>query len=174
MKRGAFTLIEMMIAITIFALIVVFLYKSYDSLKRSNEKYTKITNQMQRNWRIKKMFFLDFSLIIKSDISVLNQEKNEDVVILQTSNSIHNRTNPYVAYVVKDGVLYRLESLQKLTYPFGADVVGDVDEIGKVKRFRIYKALKKEEQHAVTYYLIDVKFANDERILYKVRALNEG
>jgi len=58
MKRAAFTLIEMMIAITIFSLIVVFLYKSYDALKSSNQKYTKITKEMQHAWRIKKMLYL--------------------------------------------------------------------------------------------------------------------
>ena len=173
MRRAAFTLIEMMIAIVIFSLIVVFLYKSYDALKRSNQKYTKISKEMRHLWRIKKMLYLDFALVLHSDVSVLNQEKNEDVVLLQTSNSLHNRFYPYVAYVVKEGVLYRLESLRKLSYPFDAETTADVDEIAKVKRFRIYKALKKEGSNAVAYYLIDMKLADGERILYKVRALNE-
>lgn len=173
MKRRAFTLIEMMIAIVIFSLVVVLLYKSYDSLKRSNTKQAQINQKMQRLWQIKKLLYLDFTLALQSDVSVLSQEKNEDVVILQTSNSIHNRTNPYVAYVIKDETLYRIESLRKLTYPFDADVTGDVDEIGKVKRFRIYKALKKERENIVQYYLIDIKFQTGETILYKVAAFNQ-
>ena len=174
MRRAGFTLIEMMIAIVIFSLIVVFLYKSYDALKQSNQKYTTMTRQMEHLWRIKRMFYLDFALSLKSDVNVLNQEKNEDVVLLQTSNSIHNRIYPYVAYVVKEGVLYRLESLHKLSYPFDAETTADVDKIAKVKRFRIYKALKKEGSSAVGYYLIDIKLKDGKRILYKVRALNEG
>ena len=173
MRRAAFTLIEMMIAIVIFSLIVVFLYKSYDALKQSNQKYTVMTKEMERLWRIKKMLYLDFALSLQSDVSVLNQEKNEDVVLLQTSNSLHNRFYPYVAYVVKDGVLYRLESLRKLTYPFDAETTADVDEVAKVTNFRLYKALKKEDSNAVAYYLIDIKLADGKRILYKVRALNE-
>ena len=172
--RRAFTLIEMMIAILIFSLIVVFLYKSYDSLKRSNDKYTAITKDMRHLWRIKKMLYLDFALSLKSNVSVLNQERNEDVVLLQTSNSLHNRFYPYVAYVVKDGILYRLESLRKLTYPFDAETIGDADVIAKVERFRIYKALKKEAGSAITYYLVDIKLTSGEQILYKIRALNEA
>ncbi len=172
--RKAFTLIEMMIAIVVFSVIVVFLYKSYDTLKLSNMKYLRISKDMQRLWRIKKMLFLDFALSLKSDVSVLNQEKNEDVVLLQTSNSLHNRFYPYIAYIVKDGTLYRLESLYKLTYPLDADTRADIDEIAKVKRFRIYKALKKEAEHTVTYYLIDMKLENGEEMLYKVRAFNEA
>ena len=173
MRRAAFTLIEMMIAIVIFSLIVVFLYKSYDALKQSNQKYTLMTKEMERLWRIKKMLYLDFALSLQSDVNVLNQEKNEDMVLLQTSNSLHNRFYPYVAYVVKEGVLYRLESLRKLSYPFDAATTADVDEVAKVTHFRLYKALKKEGSNAAAYYLIDIKLAHGERILYKVRALNE-
>lgn len=172
--RRAFTLVEMMIAILIFSLVVVFLYRSYDALRQENQKQTQMTKQMQHLWRIKRMLYLDFALSLRSDVSVLNQEKNEDVVLLQTSNSLHERFYPYVAYVVKDGVLYRLESLRKLTYPFDAETSADVDEIAKIERFRIYKALKKEENKAVTYYLIDIKLASGEQILYKVRAFNEA
>lgn len=174
MRRAAFTLIEMMIAIVIFSLIVVLLYKSYDALKQSNQKYTVMTKEMEYLWRIKKMLYLDFALLIKSDVDVLNQERNEDVVLLQTSNSLHDRFYPYVAYVVKDGTLYRLESLRKLSYPFDAGLSADVDEIAKVKRFRIYKALKKENETAAAYYLIDIKLADGRPVLYKVRALNES
>ena len=172
--RRAFTLIEMMIAIVIFSLVVLFLYKSYDALRESDRKYTSITKEMQHLWRIKKMLYLDFALLLKSDVSVLHQETNEDVVLLQTSNSLHNRFYPYVAYVVKEGTLYRLESLRKLSYPFDAQTTADVDEIGEVKRFRIYKALKKENESAAAYYLIDIKLADNRRILYKVRAFNEN
>ena len=171
--RRAFTLIEMMIAIVIFSLIVIFLYKSYDSLKRSSAKYVSMTHDMQRLWRIKKMLYLDFALSLQSDISVLSQETNEDAVLLQTSNSLHGRFHPYVAYIVKEGTLYRLESLRKLVYPLDTETIGDVDEIAKVERFRIYKAFKKESKHPVSYYLIDIKLAKGGRILYKVRALNE-
>ena len=94
--------------------------------------------------------------------------------MLQSSNSLHNRFYPFVAYLVKEGTLYRLESLRKLSYPFDAQTSADVDEVGKVKRFRIYKALKKESNQAVGYYLVDIEFADGERILYKIRSLNEG
>ena len=172
--RRAFTLIEMMIAIVIFSLIVLFLYKSYDALRQSNKKYITVAKEMEKMWRIKKMLYLDFTLLIQSDVKVFNKKRSEDVVLLQTSNSLHNRFYPYVAYVVKEGTLYRLESLRKLSYPFDVQTTADVDEICRVKQFRIYKTHKKENGTTVTYYLIDIELVDDRRILYKVRALNES
>ncbi len=172
--RKAFTLIEMMIAIVIFSVMVIFLYRSYGSLERSNAKYEKIEKGMERFFKVKKTLFLDFSLAVENNITILNQDRNEDVVFVHTSNSLHNRFDPYVAYVVKEGVLYRIESLRPFReYPFGADTFGDVDKVASIKRFRVYKALKKENGNIVTLYLIDAVLKNGKKILYKVRRLNQ-
>ena len=173
MKKG-FTLIEMMIAITIFSVLVIFLYRSYNSLERSNAKYEKIEQEMNRFFKVKKALFLDFSLAVENNITILNQERNEDVVFLHTSNSLHDRFDPYVAYVVKEGVLYRIESLRPFgEYPFGVDTFGDVDRVAPVKRFRVYRALKKDNDNITTLYLIDAVLQNGKKILYKVRRLNQ-
>jgi prepilin-type N-terminal cleavage/methylation domain-containing protein len=174
MRKG-FTLIEMMIAVTILAIIMMFLYKSYASLNVSNKKYNDIYNDIKKVIKVKKVVYLDFSLSLDKNINILNQEKNEDAVFLQTSNSIHNRINPYVAYVVKDKKLYRLESLNRFkTYPLDVEIKADVDELGEVERFRVYKATKKDANVTTNLYLVDIKFKDDkEDILYKIKALNQ-
>jgi len=170
--KKAFTLIEMMIAISIFAIVSLFLYKSYYSLNQSNLKYEELLKKSEKFNKIKKTIYLDFTLALSSDISILNQEKIEDVVLFQTTNSIHNRINPYVGYIIKDKTLYRIESLNKLTYPLDAELDADVDKIAKVKRFRVYKALKKINSFSKTLYLVDIIFENGNRILYKIDSLN--
>lgn len=172
--RRAFTLIEMMVSITIFSLVVLLLYRSYASLERSNAKYHQKERYIEHLFRIKRMFYLDFSLVLDENLSVLPQQNGRDVVLLQTSNSLHDRIDPYVAYVVKNETLYRIESLQPLkSYPFGADVGGDVDEVAKVRRFRVYKALKKENNATRSLFLIDCVTREGEHILYKIAALNQ-
>ena len=41
MKRNAFTLIELLISITILSIIMLFLYKSYADLNKTNKVYEK-------------------------------------------------------------------------------------------------------------------------------------
>ena len=174
MKKG-FTLIEMMVAIAIFSLVVIMLYRSYDSLQKNSSKYREKQEKMQRLWRLKKTIFLDFSLVLNGEAAVLHQDRNRDILYLHTSNSVHDRINPYVAYVFKGERLYRLESLHDYgPYPFGSDIDADVDMIAKIKKFRIYKALAKQNKQIVTYFLVDISLQSGEEILYKIKALNQS
>jgi hypothetical protein len=87
---------------------------------------------------------------------------------LKTSNSLHRRIKPYVTYVVKDSVLYRLESLEqfyqaqlRFDNPFVYDVFGEVNS------FRIYRSSEHNQS-----FLIDIDFKEGDDILLKVDSLN--
>lgn len=171
--RKAFTLIEMMISVVILSLIMLFLYESYAALNRSNAVYENKAEIIKDKVLRKRVMFLDFSLAQFQSVKILNQEKNEDVVFMQSSNSLHRRIHPYIAYVVKEKKLYRLESLKAfLEYPLDSDSDFVVDYLGKVDGFRVYKTTKKEEGISSENYLIHVDFAQDDEILLKVKALN--
>ncbi|NPA59014.1 MAG: hypothetical protein GXO30_00895, partial [Epsilonproteobacteria bacterium] len=112
--------------------------------------------------------FLDFALALPKTITILNQEKNEDIVFLQSSNSMHHRYNPYIAYIFKQDKLYRLESLKEfMTYPIDISSEFDVEYLGEVKSFRVYNS-----QSVKSNYLIHIDFKKDEDILLKVKVLN--
>jgi prepilin-type N-terminal cleavage/methylation domain-containing protein len=165
--RRAFTLIELMISISILSIIMIFLYQSYSSLNKSNEFYKKEVLHIKKEQLIKKILFLDFSLALSKSITILNQEKNQDIVFLQSSNSMHRRFNPYIAYIMKDSKLYRLESLKEFVeYPINIDAQFSVECFGEVNIFRIYESQNKNG------YLIHIDFKNDEDILLKVKKLN--
>lgn len=170
--RTAFTLIEVIIAITILSIMMTYLYKSYASLNLSNAFYQKEATQIKEAKLKQKILFLDFSLLLFGEYEIIKNEKKEDTVFLQTSNSMHGRINPYVAYVIKDSRLYRFESYQKMTMEnFARERVVDVDDFGEVQKFRVYKnSLGKQEK---LYLLIDATFKYSSNILLKVRALNE-
>lgn len=167
--RGAFTLIEIIIAITILSIMMLYLYKSYASLNLSNLFYQKEATQIKETKSKQKIIFLDFSLLLLGEHEIFKKNTKEDTVFLQTSNSMHGRINPYVAYVIKDARLYRIESYQKMTTEnFGAERVLDIDDFGEVEKFRVY-----ENNSDKLYFLIDVAFENSSNLLLKIRSLNE-
>jgi len=165
MRKG-FTLIEMMISITILSIIMLFLYKSYAELNLSNKTYKTSLESLKKFELVKKVIYLDLSLA--SSIKILKQDKRYDIVFLQSMHSIHDRINPYIAYIFKDNHLYRLESLYPFTeYPLGVESDFVADDLGKVEVFRIYP-----HKSDKTFFVIHVKFQKKDEIVLKVKALN--
>jgi len=172
MRKG-FTLIELMVSISILSVMVVFLYQSYASLNRSNKFYanelTNITAQQLR----KRVLFLDYSLAASKSIKIENLGREEDIVFMQTSHSLHKIYNPYVAYVIKEKKLYRLESLRAFKeYPFSVDDEFVVDYLGEVNSFRVYQTDKKLKSKSGEIYLVHVDFQKEDNILLKIKLLN--
>ena len=166
--RKAFTLIELMISVLILSMMMLFLYKSYAGLNKSNKLVVKEVQEVSKAELIKKTLYFDFTLA--KSVSIVNQSKTEDVVFLQTTNSLHNRINPYVAYIIKDEKLYRLESLKEFKeYPLSADSEFVADELADLKSFRVY-ASKEESKNL---YLLHLILKDRSEILLKTKALNK-
>ncbi len=164
--RRAFTLIELLISIMILSIMMVFLYKSYASLNKSNSVLKEELATIQTLKMKRKSIFLDFSVSLGT-VNIISDTRSIDTVLLQSSHSTHRRFNPYIAYIVKQNKLYRLESLKKLSYPLDVSSEFDVDEMGEVTRFRVFENKKKNA------YIVDVVFKNKQKILLKIKALNK-
>jgi len=168
--RKAFTLLELLLAISILTIMMIYLYKSYASLNISNIIMKEESRGIQTVQKFKKVVYLDFLLALHKTVAIEKREKNEDFISLQSSNSIHKRYNPYVTYMVKDEKLYRLESLKKIrTYEVEHDIDFDIDYIGEVKSFRVYKSSRNDKES----YLVHIDFKTLENVLFKVNVLNE-
>jgi prepilin-type N-terminal cleavage/methylation domain-containing protein len=164
--RKAFTLIEMMISISILSILMLFLYKSYAELNRSNTTYTQVVKDLQKQELIKKILYLDVSLA--SQVTIIHRDRKKDVVFLQTNHSLHKRIIPYVAYILKGKRLYRLESLRNFKgYPLDAGSDFVVDDLGEATLFRMYKGKTKKN-----LFVLHVKLKKQEDILLKIKALN--
>lgn len=169
-QRKAFTLIELMVSISILSIMMIYLYSSYSSLNKSNDTIKKELNGLLSVQKFKKIIFKDFLLAKYNSTVLQNRDNQEDFVYLQSSNSIHKRHNPYITYLVKDKKLYRLESLEKFTsYELEVDSEFDIDYIAKVENFRVYKSSNTQKEA----YLIHIDFKNEERVVLKVNVLNE-
>ena len=165
--KKAFTLIELVISIVILSIMMLFLYKSYSSLNRSNRVLLEETQLIAKKELLKKTLYLDFSLAMGS--TIINQSKTEDVVMLKTVNSVHKRIHPYVAYIFKDKKLYRLEALRPIQeYPLTVDSEFDVDELGSAEIFRVYRS-KDSKTPALFVHIL---FEDKDEILLKINQLN--
>ena len=168
--RKAFTLIELLVSITILSIIMIFLYKSYAMLNQSNSIFKEESKKIIDVQKIKKVIYYDFLLAQKDSIHIKNIQKGEDFVYLQSSNSIHQRFNPYITYIVKDKKLYRLESLKMLnSYDIEPNSEFDVDFLGEIEVFKVYKTTLKNKDR----YLINIDFIKNIHILLKVKNLED-
>ncbi len=165
--RKAFTLIEILLAISILSIMMLFLYQSYSSLNTSNRIYKDELSHIKSGYLKKKVLFLDFTLLLKEKMKVLKQSPTEDVVFMQSANSIHKRHNPYIAYFVQDSKLYRLESIHEFkSYPLSLQGEYVADLLGEVNSFRVYPSEGEKSD-----YLVHIDFKKEEDILLKVSPL---
>lgn len=166
MKRHGFTLIEMMIAISIFSVMVLFLYESLSQLRTANSFYSEKVRMLSERQKVYKTLYLDLALSIPKSVKIRNIDKESDFVTMQTSHSVHHRIMPFVAYLVKEGRLYRIESSKAFEQPLRRDVDLIVDTLMEAKTFRLYASASAE------HHLLHFEDGNGFNLI-KVRALNQ-
>ena len=164
MIRRAFTLVEMLIAVALLAVIMIFLYQSVATLQRSNTFYGEKLETIIDQQQLYKTIFLDLSLSIEEQGEILNQSRDKDVVLMQTSHVVHNHIMAYIAYFIKEKHLYRIESYQRLKYPFESNLNVQIDDFGPMKTFRLYKNK--------THFLLHTSSDGNKESLLKIRHLN--
>lgn len=162
-KVKAFTLIEVLIAITLFVLILSFLYETLDINEKSNYHISKKLDTSIKMNQVKKIFFQD---LINADLNALIIDKNNQInyiLKLKTTNTYHNPFYNYVSYFIsREKNLIRLESL----YPFDKYKLNDpffstayIDRLDtKIESFKIIK------QNGKT--LVYIKKKNKKEILF--------
>jgi len=167
--KKAFTLIELVVATIILSILMVFLYRSYADLNRVNKTYTKSADHLREEELIKKTFYLDLLLAGKESIVIQQIDKQFDFISFMTRHSIHRRINPYVSYIVKEKVLYRLESLQQIkSLDINRDIAYDIDKIGEVKKLKLFGTRDNKKE----YFLLDLELIEKPKILFKIKVLN--
>ena len=136
--KNAFTLVELMISVLLLSLIVTFLYQSVAQLQNSNMQFLKKTDELQARESLLELLYND--LINASSIKWLVKENAYDVIVMQTNNSFHDMSQPFVMYKVykEDSYLKRIESPVEET-DFINNVFRFNDIIKDVKFFKLYE-----------------------------------
>ena len=166
--KKAFTLIELVISIIILSILMLFLYKSYSQLNLFNNVYRDEVKKVKKEERIKRTLYLDLTEAKLETLLILKEDKNYDFLNFSTNHSLHRRIKPYISYIVKESVLYRLESLTKIASPdIGRSIAFDIDKIGEVEKFKLYRSRVQKETS-----LFEIKFKERPTIFMKVKILN--
>ena len=163
--KKAFTLLEMLIAVSLLSIIIIFLYQTYASLQKSNRFYGEELSSASYEQKLRKTIYLDLALSMPDSVKLINIDKDADVIIMQSSHSVHRRIMPYIAYLVKEGELFRIESSDKLYYPLSGTEEMIIDELGKVKSFRIF-----QKENA---FLVHLEQDDKKMMLFRTNRLND-
>ncbi|BAK74202.1 MAG: type II secretion system protein J [Arcobacter sp.] len=109
--KKSFTLLELLISITLFLIIIVFLYKTLDQTKYSNNLFVKKEETLKEINHLHNIFLEDVAEALSITIST-DKEKNSIVKIV-TYNTYHNPFFTNVTYLVGTSKkLLRIESLE--------------------------------------------------------------
>ncbi|MEA3290246.1 MAG: prepilin-type N-terminal cleavage/methylation domain-containing protein [Campylobacterota bacterium] len=113
MKRKAFTLVEILVSITLFSIIVLFLYQTLDITKQSNDFYTKHLDEKQLQNHIKKILFMDIMHSKENSVKISKDKDNNTILTMETTNTYHNPFFNHITYLLIDGELIRMETKVK-------------------------------------------------------------
>ncbi|MEN4053661.1 MULTISPECIES: prepilin-type N-terminal cleavage/methylation domain-containing protein [Sulfurimonas] len=168
--RKAFTLVELMISIVILSILMLFLYKSYVDINKMNKVYAGAVTSLEKKERFKRAIYLDFLLGSKRAFFLQSDDKKFDLVSFMTKHSLYRRVQPYVTYMVRDNILYRLESRRQIkSLNVDRDTEFDIEALGELKKFKVFPTRNKSE---MGLYLLDIEFVKKSPILLKVKLLN--
>ncbi len=116
--KKAFTLIELIIAISLFSIIIVYMYQAVSTTKKSVSSYERVYEQDKQALIAQNVLYNDiFNQTDPYKNTSIETKKPFSVYALRTNNSLHDIASPYVIYAVKDEVLYRYESAKPFKFP---------------------------------------------------------
>lgn len=145
-KKSAFTLIEVLISITLLSLVLMALYKSADILRDSNMHLFKHLERATHTLKGSKTLYMD---LMHSDhnITINTEEKFHRLTINKTTHSIHGLSLAKVVWLVykENNTLLRIEG-GKYHMPLKSEEKVEIDVIAKnIELFRVYKSKKKDK-----------------------------
>jgi len=107
--KKSFTLLELIISITLFMIIVVFLYKTLDQTKHSNNLFSNKQEILKESNHLHNIFLED---IAEASNITVSYDKNKNVIVkINTYNTYHNAFFNNVTYLINSSKeLIRIES----------------------------------------------------------------
>ena len=145
-QHSAFTIVEVLISITLLSLVLMALYKSADLMRASN---LHLFNYLQKASTTLKGSTTLYNDLIHADynITINSEEKFHRLTIYNTSHSLYGLAQAKVVWLVykTDNTLLRVEGGQ-YNMPLRNEERVEIDVIAKnIELFRIYKSKKKDK-----------------------------
>ena len=113
--KKSFTLLEVVISITIFMILLLFLYKVLDQTKYSNVLLKDKKESIKSTNHLYNIFFEDIAELSPFQSYSENKDKNKNSIVkFISSNTYHNAFFTNITYFVsRENNLIRMESLTK-------------------------------------------------------------
>ena len=171
MKRRAFTLIEVMVSITIFSIVMAFLYESLNHSKNFNKIFERHVDNYIESFDLQKIINED--IIETKDSISIEEDKDGNTILLikNTNNTYHNPFNKYVTYILsKENNILRIESKKEFKYKeFKSEFFDDentyIDILVKdIKKFLVLKNLK--DENGFSFY---IESSNSKNYLFSAK-----
>ena len=168
--KKSFTLLEVIISITLFMIILLFLYKVLDQSKLSNNLFVKKEEIQISENKLYDIFLLDI-LKSKADINItLDKEKNS-IVIFKSLNSNHNVYYTNITYMISSSSkLVRIESKEKFKLVNSSQEFYDTSYIDVLlDNIEYFEVKYKKSEKSVVFA---IKQKNKERVIFKTFIIN--
>lgn len=115
-SKKAFTLLEVIISITIFMIVLLFLYKTLDQTKHSNSLFATKDKDILKLNHLNNIILEDIAESIDNVKVSFDDDKNARV-IMKSNNSYHNPYFNNIVYLISsNGKFVRIESLNKFEF----------------------------------------------------------
>jgi len=148
MKRTqkAFTIVEVLISITLLSLVLMALYKSADLMRVSNLQLFNYLQKASTTLKGSTTLYKDL-MYADNNITINTEEKFHRLTISNTSHSLYGLAQAKVVWLVykNDNTLLRLEG-GKYHIPLKSEERVEIDVIAKnIKLFKLYRSKKKDK-----------------------------
>ena len=149
-RRKAFTLVEVIISITLLSLVLMALYKSADILRNSNLHLFKHLEKSSNALKGSRTLYMDL-MHADHNITVITEEKFHRLTIEHTTHSLYGQGAAKVTWLVakEDNVLLRVEG-GNYTVPLRGEQRVEIDVVSKdIEMFKVYKSKKRDKVLAI-------------------------
>ena len=149
-KKHAFTLVEVLISITLLSLVLMALYKSADILRHSNLHLFNYLEKSTNTLKGSKTLYMDL-MHADHNVTIKTEDKFHRLIINHTRHSLHGLAQAKVVWLVykENNTLLRIEG-GNYTLPLKSEQRVEIDVIAKnLELFKIYKSKKRDKILAI-------------------------
>ena len=179
MRRG-FTLLELIISVSLIFLLVLFLTGNYGTLKKAIDQAARIESEERDRDALTDLLTKD--ILQAHEIAIVRGKEYDLLQVGNTPNSLYARTRAYITYAVlkPSNRLIRIESSAKIALPFSSSALAYQSDFlvidQPLRSFKIYKSEKSEELKgcALLLFLELAEGAAQETVLIELGLLHSA
>ena len=169
--RRAFTLLEVIISISLFMILLIFLYKTLDQTKLSNSQFLTHTKTVKYQNELNDILLEDI-LESTSVIDVKFDKDKNTLLRFESSNSYHNSFFSHITYMISSrNKLIRIESKDKFNLGETAIEFFDYSFVDILLDDIEYFEVKENIVNKNKNYVFIIKQKNKERMIFNTYKL---